>query len=217
MEPLSPGATVPFSNTRFRIKKLLGKGKSAFSWLCENGIEKVVLKQIHDEPSSFYAFTDKFKTELAAYAFLFKMQIPIPEMLGYDEGKKWIFKEYIHGRNASQLIAAGKITDNHFQQLVFMSQRAKEFGFNLDYFPTNFVVCCKRLYYVDYEINSYSEEWNLQNWGLYYWVNQQGMKKFIETGDASAINENVEKGIPYKADYAQKVDALLQNFTHLEL
>lgn len=182
MEPLSPGATVPFSNTRFRVKKLLCKGKSAFSSLCENGIEKVVLKQIHDEPSSFYAFTDKFKTEPAAYAFLFKMQIPIPEMLGYDEGKKWILKEYIHGRNASQLIAAGKITDNHFQQLVFMSQRAKDFGFNPDYFPPNFVVCCKRLYYVDYEINSYSEEWNLQNWRLYYRVNQQGMKKFVETG-----------------------------------
>ena len=40
---------------------------------------------------------------------------------------------------------------------------------NIDYYPTNFVVNCGKLYYIDYECNAYSDEWNFENWGIKYW------------------------------------------------
>ena len=40
---------------------------------------------------------------------------------------------------------------------------------NIDYFPTNFVLQDKILYYIDYECNDYMEEWNFENWGIKYW------------------------------------------------
>lgn len=204
------GEKFVFSGTEYVIKKLLGKGKSAYSWLCENSIEKVVLKQIHDEPCSYYQFQDKFRSELNAYRQLIKMQILAPEMLGFDEDKRWIFKEYIHGKTAAELIAADKIEHQHFTQLLSMAKRAKSAGFNLDFFPTNFVLGCKILYYIDYELNLYEDAWNLQNWGLFYWVNNKGMKQFLETGDALHINADLEKGIPHKDGFAQQVAAMLQ-------
>jgi hypothetical protein len=40
---------------------------------------------------------------------------------------------------------------------------------NIDYFPTNFIVQNDELYYIDYECNEYSGEWNFENWGIKYW------------------------------------------------
>ena len=50
-----------------------------------------------------------------------------------------------------------------------MAQRLQAAGLNIDYFPTNFVVCGGLLYYIDYECNPYMEEWNFENWGVKYW------------------------------------------------
>ena len=42
-------------------------------------------------------------------------------------------------------------------------------GLNIDYYPTNFVVQDDLLYYIDYECNPYSDQWNFENWGSQYW------------------------------------------------
>ena len=33
----------------------------------------------------------------------------------------------------------------------------------------NFVLSVDRLYYVDYECNDYSPEWDFEHWGAQYW------------------------------------------------
>lgn len=204
------GEKIIFSGVEFTVKQLLGKGKSAYSWLCESGLEKIVLKQIHDEPCPYYAFSDKFEAEMEAYRKLWWMQMPAPEMLGYDEEKKWIFKEYIHGQEATRVIANDELKEDHFRQLFAMAKRAKDAGFNLDYFPANFIISCKTLYYIDYETNPYDDAWNLKNWGLYYWVNNEGMKKFLDTGDAGFINEDQQRGIPFKKQFTAKVNEIIR-------
>ena len=52
-----------------------------------------------------------------------------------------------------------------------MAERAKAAGVNIDYFSPNFVVQTHTglLYYIDYECNEYTEEWNFENWGIKYW------------------------------------------------
>ena len=50
-----------------------------------------------------------------------------------------------------------------------MARQAEQQGLNIDYFPTNFVVCQDVLYYIDYECNAYDPKWNFENWGNDYW------------------------------------------------
>ena len=51
-----------------------------------------------------------------------------------------------------------------------MAAKAYAAGLNIDYYPTNFVLDKDGvLYYVDYECNSYSEEWSFENWGIKHW------------------------------------------------
>ena len=52
-----------------------------------------------------------------------------------------------------------------------MAEQAKAAGVNIDYFSPNFVVQTHTdlLYYIDYECNEYTEEWNFENWGIRYW------------------------------------------------
>ena len=46
-------------------------------------------------------------------------------------------------------------------------------GLNIDYYPTNFIPENGLLYYIDYECNQYSDEWNFENWGIKYWIKNE--------------------------------------------
>jgi hypothetical protein len=37
------------------------------------------------------------------------------------------------------------------------------------------------LYYVDYECSAYSDEWNFENWGIYFLANQKGTTDLVNT------------------------------------
>ena len=61
-----------------------------------------------------------------------------------------------------------------------MAELAKKAGLNIDYFPTNFVVCDGLIYYVDYECNPYSDEWNFENWGIKYWGRTPEFEEYLK-------------------------------------
>jgi len=207
------GETIRFGGKSYLVKKLIGKGKSAYSYLIINDFDRLVLKAIHDEPCPYYEFQDKLNAELAAYKQLVQIGINVPELIGVDEEKKWIIKDFIHGNTAAQLVSMNRMGDDQLKQLSEMAKTASKAGLNLDYFPTNFVWGCKKMYYIDYEINPYHENWNIRNWGLYYWVNVEGMRKYLETGDASGINADQNKGIPVKEPFEAEVNQLIQKFS----
>ena len=53
------------------------------------------------------------------------------------------------------------------------------------------------LCYVDYECSQYSDEWNFENWGIWFLANQKGMESFVKDGNHSSLLENgkpVQKG-----------------------
>ncbi|MCX6151593.1 MAG: hypothetical protein NTX22_13785 [Ignavibacteriales bacterium] len=206
------GTIFHYDGSDFLVKKFLGKGKSGFSYLIENENARYVLKMIHDEDCPYYRFSDKMNSEIEAYDRLRHLNIPMPVLVFFDTKRKFIIKEFIDGLTGTEAIAKGLITDSIFLQLFKTYQRLKKYELNIDYFPSNFVIENEKLYYIDYEINPYLAEWDLINWGIYYWVNEPGMKKFIETGDASFINEFIDKGIPYKKLFQEKVDDLIEKF-----
>lgn len=154
----------------YRLIRLLGHGKGGYSYLAECGGEPVVLKQIHHEPCSYYTFGNKIESECRDYQRLKDAGIRIPAMLAVDPEAERIVKAYIEGETVADYVRRGISVEPYLQQVREMAAQAKAAGLNIDYFPTNFVVREGLIWYVDYECNSYMEEWSFENWGVKYWT-----------------------------------------------
>ena len=153
----------------YRIVKLLGHGKGGYSYLAQRDGKEFVVKQIHHEPCDYYAFGDKLAAEQNDYIRLQKAGIPIPRMLDIDIPNERILKEYIPGPTIYALVKEDSVKPEYFHQVRHMAWLAQQAGLNIDYFPTNFVVCEDTLWYVDYECNLYDPRWDFENWGNDYW------------------------------------------------
>lgn len=163
----------------FTVQKLLGKGKGGYSWLVTDGQREYVLKQIHHEPCDYYQFGDKMASELQDYQHLTEIGIPMPKLLAADREKERILKEYIPGDTIYKLVQEDRMEENYFRQMEDMCRLLYPANTNIDYFPTNFVVCGGKLYYVDYECNLYMQQWDFEHWGIAYWSKT---KEFLEYG-----------------------------------
>ncbi|MBR5342172.1 MAG: hypothetical protein IK151_09670 [Erysipelotrichaceae bacterium] len=156
-------------NKVYNVIRLLGHGKGGYSYLCENDDTYYIVKQIHHEEVSYYQFGNKIEAEAHDYERLLKTKIRIPEMIDIDKGKEIIVKEYIEGKTIMEMIDEDEDVSGYIEQVKEMERKVREYGLNIDYYPTNFVVNNYLLYYIDYECNEYDPKWNLENWGLKYW------------------------------------------------
>lgn len=169
--------TLFLNDKNFEEIKLLGKGKGGYSYLVTDGTKKYVLKQIHHEPCDYYTFGNKFEAELNDYRRLKSVGIKIPKMIDSDEKNERILKEYIKGSTVYDLVLNDGVKENYVEQLKDMLKLLYPAKLNIDYFPTNFVIQEEILYYIDFECNKYSDEWNFENWGIKYWSKT---KEFLE-------------------------------------
>ncbi len=165
------------NRTAYEVTKLLGHGKGGYSYLAQKDNRQYVLKQIHHEPCSYYTFGNKIEAEQQDYNRLAVTGIRIPKMLDIDISNERILKEYVDGPTIYDLVKSDSMKDEYLTQVREMADRLKTMGLNIDYFPTNFVVQEGLIYYIDYECNSYMDEWNFENWGIKYWSKTQ---EFIE-------------------------------------
>ena len=157
------------NNAVYEVCTLLGHGKGGYSYLVQQGSRQYVLKQIHHEPCAYYTFGNKIESEWNDYHKLQNAGIRIPKMLDIDWEQERILKEYIPGPTIFDLVKQDAVLPEYFHQARYMAWQAQQAGLNIDYFPTNFVVCDGTLYYVDYECNVYDPKWNFENWGNDYW------------------------------------------------
>jgi hypothetical protein len=67
------------------------------------------------------------------------------------------------------LVEQDKMKETYVDQVKNMCALLYPANLNIDYYPTNFIPQNNVLYYVDYECNVYSDEWNFENWGIKYW------------------------------------------------
>lgn len=160
----------------YRIIRLLGKGKGGYSYLVTDGAGEYVLKQIHHEPCDYYTFGDKLASELGDYECLCRIGIPIPKLLDVDREQERILKEYIPGDTIDTLVMEDRMEANYFRQMEDMCRLLYPANTNIDYFPTNFVVCTGKLFYIDYECNDYLQQWDFEHWGSRYWWKSEDFK-----------------------------------------
>lgn len=154
----------------YTVIKLLGHGKGGYSYLVEKDGMQYVLKQIHHEPCDYYTFGNKIESEYQDYQRLLQTGIRMPKLLDIDFENERILKEYIDGAVISDLVKNHGMKEIYIQQVYEMAQLVYKYDLNIDYYPTNFVVQDELLYYIDYECNAYMDKWNLENWGIQYWI-----------------------------------------------
>ena len=160
------------NGVEYSIVKLLGKGKGGYSYLVKREGNLFVLKQIHHEPCDYYTFGNKIESEMRDYETLTKIGIRMPKMIDVDIENERILKEYIDGETVMAFVERGEFDENYINQVKEMCSLLYPAGINIDYYPTNFILQDGLLYYIDYECNFYSDEWNFENWGVKYWRNQ---------------------------------------------
>nr|MBR4281026.1 hypothetical protein [Clostridia bacterium] len=160
---------ITVNDTDYRVIRLLGKGKGGYSYLVERNGQPFVLKQLHHEPCAYYQFGDKLQSELNDYAHLQSIGVPMPKMLDVDMAHERILKEYIEGETVYDLVKADRLPDWCIPCMEVLCGRLYAANTNIDYFPTNFIPQGDTLVYVDYECNTYMDEWNFANWGMKYW------------------------------------------------
>ena len=161
------------NETEYSIIKLLGHGKGGYSYLAQREGKLYVLKQIHHEPCDYYSFGNKIEAERNDYHTLLQTGIRMPRMLDIDIPNERIVKEYIDGPTIYDLVKQDAMKELYIWQMQEMAQTVYSAGLNIDYFPTNFIVCNDQIYYIDYECNTYMDEWNFGNWGIKYWSKTQ--------------------------------------------
>lgn len=203
--------TIQLESGVFTVAKLLGKGKSGHSWLIENGSRRLVLKRMHDEPCAYYRFGDKLAAELAAYERL-KDLVGMPRLIESSTAGRYLVKEYIQGATLSEMCAARKMPPDAYVQMLKWCRALYARGINLDYFPANFIYNSGKLYYIDYELNPYAEEWDFEHWGVYYWLNSVGMREFLATGDHLAINLPGDKGKPIAEPFKKLAEETIKKY-----
>lgn len=163
----------------FAVVKLLGKGKGGYSYLASDGNRQYVLKQIHHEPCDYYQFGNKIEAERNDYQRLKEAGIRMPELLEVDVQEERLLKEYIEGETIYELVLQDKMEEDYLKQVRQMCELLYAAGLNIDYFPTNFIVQEKKLYYIDYECNAYMEKWNFENWGIRYWSKTEEFMQYV--------------------------------------
>lgn len=188
------------------LLKQLGKGKSGVSYLGVCNETKVVYKEMHYEPCPYYSFSgNKVKLEVDAYNCLKNCDIPIPDLLFHDAGKEYLVKAFIDGICGDEWAASGLHNDEIIEQLFNIYHHARTNNINIDYFPANFVISGGELFYIDYEVNPYSYEWGLEEWGIYYWANSEGMDAYMKYKEWNKINISADSGKPIRQPFEEKV------------
>ena len=169
--------TMNVNEAEYTVVRLLGKGKGGYSYLVTDGIREYVLKQIHHEPCDYYQFGDKLASELGDYERLRRIGIPIPELLAVDHRQERILKEYIPGDTIDKFVKEDRMVEDYFRQMEDMCRLLYPANTNIDYFPTNFVVCDGKLWYIDFECNDYMQQWDFEHWGSQYWWKSEVFRK----------------------------------------
>ena len=167
--------TLCVNNTEYQVISLLGKGKGGYSYLVQKENNLYVLKQIHHEPCDFYTFGNKLESEINDYNRLLATGINMPKLLEIDYENERILKEYIIGKTIMELGEENLIDPIHITLVQEMAQLVYKHNLNIDYYPTNFIYHNSKLYYIDYECNTYDSKWDLENWGIKYWQNKKEM------------------------------------------
>lgn len=175
------------------IVKKLERGEGSCCYLVTDHENQYVCKHLNDQPGESPSAKDaRFQQELDSYQKLRQTKVKVPELIEANSENHYLIKAHIEGELISDLVSCGAMTTDIFMKAFDFSEDLKKHDINLDYFPSNFVLHDGDIYYIDYETNAYMDEWDFTHWGIYYWLNQEGMKMFNDTNSPDLLHPNFE-------------------------
>lgn len=186
--------------------KELNKVNNGTFYLYGNGSLKVVIKELINQVDDEGQL--EIDKELYSYERLKSLGIYMPKLMGYNREENIMIKEYLEGKDLLGLIRDEKLSKDNFFELLKYAELLNSDNLNIDYFPNNFILKEGKLFYINYKVFPYSEELNLRNWGIYYWINNSGIKKYMETENEDAINIKGEKNPIITDQLNQKRDKI---------
>jgi len=196
------------------ILKHLGSGKSGDSYLILCDGTYYVYKKMHHKPFiNGHTFT--IEDELNSYHILKQFSLNIPKLIYYDLKASYLIKSYIEGVTLAEFITKNPYPLALYQQTYATFKHIEKKGFNIDYFPTNFIISNNKLYYIDYEINPYQPTWSFLSWGIHYWFNRRGFIRYLKDHSQDHILLNHHDGIPIKMHH-KKVYQIFMSMIHTE-
>lgn len=145
-----------------------------------DGNQLVVVKRIHHEPCDYYQFGNKIEAEIRDYHRLTRIGITLPKMIDVDVQQEQIVKEYIDGKTVFEMVLNDELPLYCIDQVREMCSLLYPANTNIDYFPTNFVLQNRILYYIDYECNDYMPEWDFEHWGIKYWSKTPEFLQYVQ-------------------------------------
>ena len=197
------------------IVQKLERGVGNCTYLVKDDNNHYICKHLIDLPDESPTAKDaRFQTEIDSYERLRETKISIPELLEANSENHYLIKEHIEGELVSDLVSCGAMTTEIFMKAFEFSEDLKAHDINLDYFPSNFVVRKGEIYYIDYEMNAYIDEWDFTHWGIYYWLNQEGMKLFNDTNRLDLLHPDQETPKPRTLGFEHTVAELKALYQH---
>lgn len=199
----------------YRPVRELGRGKSAISFLYQpvtasaGSPAALVLKRYRSTADETIPFAQTLAFELTSYQRLQQAGVRHPTLLGFSPTDYCLAKEYIEGEVIIDILEREGLDDRHFRAALAMAAQLQQAGFHVDYYPANFVLNPDGLYYIDYEAHPYQAEWDFANWGIFYWLNQEGIRQFRATGDPRHINKPGQPK-PWDEPFMRQRESLLR-------
>lgn len=194
-----------YENSTWKRLRELWKGKSAESAVYTDGNRKIVVKRFVSRNENYITLDKALHVELRSYTTLKEINLSVPKLLSYKDDPPVLIKEFIPGSTAMELLAADHLEPLVIQSIQRIATHVESRGWNIDYFPANFVYQPehKKLVYIDYEIQQYDPQWNFSNWGSWYWFNHPGFQDFLKSGDGNHINQT-NSFLPLKTEQIRK-------------
>ena len=131
----------------------------------------------HNLPTSYEDFYNILKESTRSAASINELARSVLKYAMEKYGIK--MPQTIINKGIFDLVKNGESVADYLPQVREMAQLAKAAGLNIDYFPTNFVIQDGLLWYIDYECNSYTEEWSFENWGVKYWSRTPEFEEYL--------------------------------------
>lgn len=174
----------------YRRTRILGEGKSAVSLLYTalDGSEQLTLKRYQTKDYNRIPHAAALDFELASWSRMAASGIAVPQLRGFDRDAYVLVKDFVPGSVLIDEVARGTVPEEAFPLLFAMAGQLRRAGWHVDFYPANFVLCEGVLWCIDYEAHPYNAEWGLVEWGLWYWVNAEGIRVTLDNPDAGVLN-----------------------------
>lgn len=152
--------TKNIKRVEYTILNSLYKDNDVSIFLAENKGKKYAI----------YFFKNGFEETISKLKKIQKCGIAIPKIIANDKIEKILVREYFEEPNAFEVISKGELPEIYYKELFSIYRFCRFSKINLNYLPENFVLRGNKLYYLSDEIKDYEVKFNLENWGIYYWL-----------------------------------------------